>query len=154
MVLRRNTQYWSVIWIGVYFTAVMSDLGVNKLTWVQLIFRLFLMVFSDKKYKVSPEVASLKLVIWLWWLVIAFLPSPSEALLPSEGWVSCLTSCASCSELFLTLISFITEQCCLLVTDLSINVCPILPCTLRMSLVAVILLSWCVLFSQPWCTEN
>lgn len=52
----------------------MSDLGVNKLARVQLIFRLFKMVFSHQKYKVSPEAASLKLVLWLWWLVIAFLP--------------------------------------------------------------------------------
>lgn len=52
MVLRRSAQYWSVIWIGVYFIAVMRDLGVNKLARVQSVFRLFLwyLVMKSTKY--------------------------------------------------------------------------------------------------------
>lgn len=85
MVLRRNMQYWFLIWIGVYFTAVTSDLAVNKLARAQSIFRLFFMVFSHKKYKVSPAVASLKLGICPWWLVIAFLPFSLWGTAPIRG---------------------------------------------------------------------
>lgn len=48
----RNMQYWSVIWVGVYFIAVMNDLGINKLATVQSIFSLGLWheVIKSMKY--------------------------------------------------------------------------------------------------------
>lgn len=57
MVLRRNMQYWSVIWVGVYFIAVTNDLGINKLATVQSIFRLDLWY---EVIKSTPEVAALQ----------------------------------------------------------------------------------------------
>lgn len=83
------------------------------------------MVFSHKKYKVSPEVASVKLLICLWWLVIALLPCSLWS--AAAIWGMTLLS-PKLLELFLTSSSFITGQCCFLVTDFSFNLCSILPC--------------------------
>ena len=56
-------QYWSVIWVGVYFIAVMNDPGINKLATVQLIFRLDLwyeVIKSTKYVQILCTVASLQ----------------------------------------------------------------------------------------------